>query len=213
MDLAEKVRPAHTALLVVDVQKDYFGAGGIIALMGDDPSALEALLPPLDRFLDAARRILPVVIFTQQSFYPFLRSPAVVEHYERAGMSRPFDPDREAFYHVEPKLPPEGRDIVLKKHKYSAFIGTALDGILHSNGIETIIVTGIATNVCVESTVRDGFMMDYHVVVPSDLVGGVNEQYKAWSLRNIARYFGHVLDSADILRAWGEHVAGPVRSE
>jgi ureidoacrylate peracid hydrolase len=208
VDLAEKVRPAHTALLVVDVQKDYFGVGGIIDLMGDDPRGLEALLPPLDRFLDVARRVLPVVIFTQQSFYPFLRSAAVVEHFERAGMSRPFDPDREAFYHVSPRLPPEGRDIVLKKHKYSAFIGTALDGILRSNGIGTIIVTGIATNVCVESTVRDGFMMDYHVVVPSDLVAGVNEEYKAWSLRNIGRYFGHVLESADILAAWADPAAG-----
>ena len=213
MDLAEKVRPAHTALLVVDVQKDYFGVGGIIDLMGDDPSALEALLPPLDRFLDAARRILPLVIFTQQSFFPFLRSPAVVEHFERAGMSRPFDPDREAFYHVEPRLPPEGSDIVLRKHKYSAFIGTALDGILRSHGIKTIIVTGIATNVCVESTVRDGFMMDYHVVVPSDLVGGVNEEYREWSLKNIGRYFGHVLESADILEAWTEQAARSAKPE
>ena len=98
---------------------------------------------------------------------------------------------------------------MLKKHKYSAFIGTALDGMLRSNGIKTIIVTGIATNVCVESTVRDGFMMDYHVVVPSDLVYGVNEEYKAWSLKNIGRYFGHVLDSAEILEAWARRTWSP----
>jgi ureidoacrylate peracid hydrolase len=202
MDLAAKVHPSHTALLVVDVQRDYFSHDGIIALMGDDPGTLEAFLPPLDSFLDVARRVLPVVVFTKQTFYPFMRSPAVVEHYERAGMSRPFDPAREEFYHVEPQLPPRGRDIVLHKHKYSAFIGTALDGILRANGIRTLIVTGIATNVCVESTVRDGFMLDYHIVVPSDLVAGVDEEYKAWSLRNIGRYFGHVLESAAILQAW-----------
>jgi ureidoacrylate peracid hydrolase len=203
MELAEKVHPAHTALLVVDVQRDYFSPDGIIALMGDDPCGLEAFLPALDGFLAVARELLPVVVFTKQTFYPFMRSPAVVEHYGRAGMSRPFDPSREDFYHVEPLTPPRGRDIVLPKPKYSAFIGTALDGILHANGIETIIVTGIATNVCVESTVRDGFMLDYHVVVPSDLVAGVDEEYKAWSLRNIARYFGHVLESGDVLEAWG----------
>ena len=115
MDLAEKVRPAHTALLVVDVQKDYFGAGGIIDLMGDDPSALEALLPPLDRFLDVARRTLPVVIFTQQSFYPFLRSPAVVEE---PRSSHPVATIR-GFWETSPgspwPLPPKGR--------YSRFSG------------------------------------------------------------------------------------------
>jgi ureidoacrylate peracid hydrolase len=128
-----------------------------------------------------------------------MRSPAVVEHYRRAGMERPFEPAREDFFGV---LPAVG-DVVLKKPKYSAFVSTALDGILRANRIETLIVTGVATNVCVESTARHAFMLDYHVVVPRDLTAGVSEEFKEWSLRNISLFFGEVVDSEDLVRAWG----------
>lgn len=199
MDLARKVSPGHTAVLVVDMQRDYFCAGGIIEFMGGDPLPLQAILPSHSRFLAEARRLLKVVVLTRQTLYPYVRSAAVVEHYTRAGMSRTFDPSREEFFGVEPAE----TDIILPKPKYSAFVGTNLDAILRANGIETLIVTGVATNVCVESTVRHGFMLDYHMVVPSDLTAGVDEECKAMSLRNIGTFFGEVVPSHLILAAWG----------
>ncbi len=198
MTLADKVQPRHTALLVVDVQRDYFCPGGIIEFMGNDPLPLRAMLDPLECFLVEARRLLDIVVFTRQTLYPYIRSPAVVEHYGRAGMSRPFDPSREEFYGVQPA---EG-DIILPKPKYSAFVGTHLDATLRANGIQTIIVTGVATNVCVESTVRHGFMLDYQMVVPSDLTAGVDDESKAMSLRNIGTFFGEVVTSDLITSAW-----------
>ncbi len=199
MDLARKVSPGHTALLAVDMQRDYFCSGGIIEFMGGDPLPLQAILGPHERFLAEARRILKIVVLTRQTLYPYVRSPAVVEHYTRAGMTRPFDPSREDFFGVEPTE----TDIILLKPKYSAFVGTNLDAILRANGIETLIVTGVATNVCVESTVRHGFMLDYHMVVPPDLTAGVDEECKAMSLRNIGTFFGEVVHSDLILAAWG----------
>jgi ureidoacrylate peracid hydrolase len=199
MTLAEKITPAHTALLVIDMQKDYFSEGGIIDLMGFDFSGVGRIVDPLSRFVERARPLLRLTVFTQQTMFPYMRSAAVVEHYRRAGMERPFDPTREDFFGV---LPAEG-DIVLKKPKYSAFVSTALDGSLRANEIETLIVTGVATNVCVESTARHAFMLDYHVVVPRDLTAGVSEEFKEWSLRNIGLFFGEVVDSEDLVRAWG----------
>jgi ureidoacrylate peracid hydrolase len=198
MDFSEKISPSHTALLVIDLQCDYFCKGGIIDLMKHDYQANEVIIPALQRFIATSRGYLKKVVFTKQTMYPYLRSPVVVEHYTRAKMIRPFDPRNEDFYQITP----EPDDIVLRKHRYSAFIGTPLDAILRASGIKTLILTGVATNVCVESTARDGFMLDYHIVLPSDLTAGVNDQAKQMSLFNINTFFGEVVESDSIVSAW-----------
>lgn len=200
MTFREKISPIHTALLVIDIQCDYFCKGGIIDLMGYDCQANEVILPRLEEFISRGRRCLKSVIFTRQTMYPYLRSQVQIEHYTRAGMIRPFNPGNENFHHIAP----ESEDIILPKHRYSAFIGTPLDGILRAKEIKTLILTGVATNVCVESTARDGFMMDYHIVVPADLTAGVNEEAKRMSLLNINTFFGEVVESESILEAWEE---------
>jgi ureidoacrylate peracid hydrolase len=202
MDFSEKIAPAHTALLVVDVQCDYFCKGGIIDIMGYDYQAIGVIIPALKKFIATSRQYLKKIIFTRQTMYSYLRSPVVAEHYTRVKMIRPFNPQNEDFYQITP----EADDIILPKHRYSAFIGTPFDAILRANGIKTLIITGVATNVCVESTARDGFMLDYHIVVPSDLTAGVNDQVKQMSLFNIDTFFGEVVESSRILSTWETHI-------
>jgi ureidoacrylate peracid hydrolase len=201
MDFLEKISPSHTALIVIDIQCDYFCKGGIVDLMGFDYDGLKTILPPLNRFIAISRRYLKKIIFAKQTMYPYLRSPIVIEHYTRAKMMRPFNPRNEDFFQISP----ETGDIILPKHRYSAFIGTPLDSILRANEIKTLILTGVATNVCVESTARDGFMMDYYIVVPSDLTAGVNDQVKQISLYNINTFFGEVVESDLILQTWEKY--------
>ncbi len=198
MDFTEKISPSHTALVVIDIQRDYFCKGGIIDLMGYDCEAVKRILPPLKGFIEKSRQYLRTIVFTKQTRYEYLRSPVLIEHYTRAKMIRPVDQKNEEFYQITPS----SEDIILPKHRYSAFIGTPFDAILRANGIKTLILTGVATNVCVESTGRDGFMMDYHIVVPSDLTAGVTDQVKEMSLYNLGTFFGHVVESEQILRAW-----------
>jgi ureidoacrylate peracid hydrolase len=199
MKLAEKVTPAHTAVIVIDVQQEFFAAGGVIELMGDDPAPMRAMIPRLAGFLEQARGLVRLVVFTKQTYVPELRSPIVEEHQVRSGMKRAPNPEAEEFY----GLVPAAGDVVLPKNRYSAFVGTPLDTMLRANDIKTLILTGVATNVCVETTARQAYMLDYYVVVPRDLTGGVNETSKEMSLLNIDRYFGEVVDSADALSAWG----------
>jgi ureidoacrylate peracid hydrolase len=92
--------------------------------------------------------------------------------------------------------------MVIDKYKYSGFVSTYLDQFLKGNSIKTLVITGLATNVCVESTARDAFMRDYHVVVPEDLTEGSTTEAKQWSLANLAMFFGEVVRSEDLLRAW-----------
>lgn len=209
MTFHEKISPFHTALIVIDIQCDYFRKGGIIDCMGFGYNALKAILPSLRRFIRTSRKYVKKTIFTKQTMYPYLRSPVLVEHYTRAKMIRPFNPRNEDFYQISP----EAGDIVLPKHRYSAFIGTPLDNILRANGIRTLILTGVATNVCVESTARDGFMMDYHIVLPSDLTAGVSDQAKQMSLYNIKTFFGEVVESKEILKTWEKYASIQMRRE
>ena len=196
-----KVLPAQTALLIIDMQRDYCCEGGIFDRRGFDLRPARDLAARLNLFLGRVRGKLPHIVHLRMMKVPGLPSPASAEHNKRLGIDRKYDPAFGAFYEVEP----EGSEMVIDKYKYSGFVSTYLDPYLRTNGIETLVITGLATNVCVESTARDAFMRDYHVVLPEDLTEGSSPEAKASSLANIAMFFGEVLRSEDLLRAWGLH--------
>ena len=197
--LRTKVQPEQTAVIVIDMQKDYLCEGGAFHRRGFDITPAQRLVPELNRFLEKARRALKCIIHLKMTKVAELSSPVGAELYERHGIERKYDPAWAEFYEVVPR---EG-DTVIPKYKYSGFISTYLDQFLRTKGIKTLIITGIATNVCVESTARDAFMRDYFAVVPSDLTEGTSTEAKKWSLSNIDGFFGQVVDSGDLLRCWG----------
>jgi ureidoacrylate peracid hydrolase len=111
-------------------------------------------------------------------------------------------------------LRPDGRvgEFVLDKHRYSAFIATRLDQLLRSNGVQTIVVCGVATTGCVESTIRDGFMHDYYVVIARDACGDYEPVRHENALSKLGLSFGTVMPVADISQCWTEHRARTARS-
>ena len=88
---------------------------------------------------------------------------------------------------------------ICTKHRYSAFVGTDLELILKSQGVEYILVTGVATNVCVESTARDGYHRDYNVILIEDCCGAYDQQEHAATLNNISKFFGTVTTSKTLI--------------
>ena len=105
-------------------------------------------------------------------------------------------------------LRPEPTDYVVEKHRYSAFIGTPLDLILKGLRARTVIVTGTATDVCVEYTVADALMHDYHIVVVEDCVASTRSENHRASLSKFSMFFGTVIASDDILKVWYQKSAG-----
>ena len=95
----------------------------------------------------------------------------------------------------------EGEPVV-EKHSYNGFNDTNLDDILKSHGVETLVITGVATNVCVESTLREGYFRGYYVVVPEDCVASGNQALHEGALNNFRLYFGDVVASEDIQNLW-----------
>lgn len=97
-------------------------------------------------------------------------------------------------------LTPSQTDSVVDKNRYSAFFGTGLDEMLRAEGIEELIITGVMTNCCCETTARDAFMRDYRVFFVSDATAAADEELHLATLKNMAFAFAHVLDTEGLCR-------------
>jgi ureidoacrylate peracid hydrolase len=196
--LRAKLNPESTALIIIDMQRDFCCDEGSFDRRGFDIRPAQRLAKRLNSFLEEAREVLKHIIHLKMMKKPELASPVVDELYGRIKMKRSYDP---AFAEPYEVIPRPG-DIVIPKYKYSGFFSTYLDQFLRSKNINTLIITGLATNVCVESTARDGFMREYYIIIPSDLTEGTSPEAKKWSLLNLDMFFGEVVSSKEILECW-----------
>ena len=200
MDKKERLLPeARPALLVVDVQNDYCHPDGALAKAGSDVSAVPPMMQNLHRLIAAARAAAVPVIFIQTIHEDATDSEAwkMRSSGRMSAVCRPGSWGM-GFFEVAP-LPGE---IVVNKHRYSGFINTRLDSVLRAQKIETLVMTGVSTNVCVESTARDGCMLDYHIVMAGDACASFSAQAHEMALENISIYFGAVMDVDLICGIW-----------
>jgi ureidoacrylate peracid hydrolase len=200
LDLSEVVKPSKTAIIVVDVQNDFCEPAGMAGKSGKDTSAAMAMIPTLQNFLTAAREHGTNIIFIQTIHEAATDSDAWV--------GRRKDPDAKnclkgtwgaEFTGIGPLN--ESEPVVIK-HRYSAFLNTRLDSILRTLKVENIVVLGVATNVCVESTSRHGFMLDYHTTFVSDCSAAYNQAAHDMTLKTHAKHFGQVATAQQIIDAW-----------
>jgi ureidoacrylate peracid hydrolase len=90
----------------------------------------------------------------------------------------------------------------VNKNRYSAFINTNLESVLRTMKIEKLVLTGVSTNVCVESTARDGFMLDYHIAFVKDACASTSRTAHEMTLENIDAYFGSVVSVNQLIEVW-----------
>ncbi|MBI2906271.1 MAG: isochorismatase family protein [Chloroflexi bacterium] len=208
--LEQKVEPRHAALIVVDLQNDFCAEGGMVHKEGRDIRPAQAIVPRVVHLIDKAREAGVTVVYIQNVYSSqsnWYLSDVWLEQARRARKGPYVE------YSVCEKgswegdfydgIKPQPSEFIVNKHRYSAFIDTDLDLILRSRGIRTLIMTGTATNVCVESTARDGFMKDYYVVFLEDCTAtGSGEVMHNNTLDTIASFFGQVADSAAVIQCW-----------
>jgi ureidoacrylate peracid hydrolase len=209
--LERKIEPGHSALLVIDMQNDFCAQGGVVARGGGDVSEAQKMAKRLPALLASARGAGVRVVFVRAVFSTeknFYLSDAWLEH---AGRKRAGAYTRipvcaadtwEGDYYEG--IRPQPGDVVVTKHRYDAFQGTDLDLILRSNGIRTVILTGVVTHVCVESTARSAFAHDYYVVVVDDGTAAYATEDHVQSLKNIDRFFGEVATIRQLCAIWDE---------
>ncbi len=210
-NLREKTDPAHSAVVVVDMQNDFCTGGGVLDEHGFDLSPMQSLIPRLKDFLERARKTGLKVVFIRTAKGEDDITPPAWELMGRTGRKRfaclTGSWGAEYVEGIEP-LP---GDLVVEKKTYSAFVGTDFEARLKERGIRTLIMTGVATNVCVESTARDAFMREFFVVFASDLAATDNPVLHQATLTNMEKHFGQVVSAEELLREWSPATAGAAR--
>jgi ureidoacrylate peracid hydrolase len=206
--LPDKVRPQHTAILLVDVQNDFCAEGGAMHREGRDVSLVQAMVPRLSNFIDAARAAGVKCVWIRNVYNTgpnwYLSEVWLEQAKRRRNGAYVQYPVCEAgawngdFYLVRPQ-PDEA---IVTKHRYGAFESTDLDLVLRSMGIRTVIMTGIATNVCVETTARQAFLRDYYVVFTSDCTATFTQREHDATLHNIDQFFGQVVRAEEVMACW-----------
>lgn len=214
------VDPTTTAVIVIDMQNAYASKGGYLDLAGFDISGATAVIQRIQAVLPVARAVGMPVIFFQNGWDE--------DYVEAGGPGSPNWWKSNALktmraqpqlmgkllarggwdYDLIDALPPEPGDIILHKTRYSGFFNSQLDSVLRARGIRHLIFVGIATNVCVESTLRDGFFLEYFGTVLEDATHQAGPDYvQKAALFNIESFFGWVSTTADFIRAFGPQAA------
>jgi ureidoacrylate peracid hydrolase len=208
MDLEELLDPRHAALIVVDMQNDFCDSNGALARSGSDPSLIQAMAPRLLGLLEGARRVGIRIVHVRTEHSPWTDSASWLGRHRDRPRTVCYPGSWGADYfpgfepHQDAGRQPGIHEFVVTKHRYSGFVGTELDLILRSNNIRSVIMTGEATNVCVESTARDAFMRDYRIVFLSDCTASSVQAAHDATLFTMARHFGTVATGAEVLAIW-----------
>ncbi|MGU3537303.1 cysteine hydrolase family protein [Methylobacterium sp. A54F] len=203
-----------TALVIIDMQRDFLEPGGFGESLGNDVSRLAAAVPACRALLAAARAAGLLVVHTREGHAPDLSDapPAKVERgAPSARIGQPGPMGRilirgEAGHDIVPDLAPEPGEIVIDKPGKGAFYATGLGGLLEERGIATLIVCGVTTEVCVHTTVREANDRGYRCLVVSDACASYIPAFHDAGLAMITAQggiFGWVAPSGAVLAALG----------
>lgn len=192
-----EIDPATTALLVIDMQNSFIAPGAVF----EAPKGRE-IIPNIDRLVLAARDVGCPVIWTQSDHSPpgggliLDRHPVIRATTELwAG-----DPTFDLFPEMVQPLADEHRVV---KHKYDAFHDTDLDRALRNLGCDTVVITGVATEICCESTARAAFFHDYKVVFVADATGAFDPDIQDATCERMNAMFARAMATAEVLAGLG----------
>jgi biuret amidohydrolase len=209
------IDPDRTALIIIDMQRDFLEPGGFGASLGNDLAQLTRCIGPCKALLAGARKHGMLVIHTREGHRPDMADAprAKVERgtpSKRIGDAGPMGRiliRGEPGHDIVRELYPQPGEPVIDKPGKGAFYATDLHTILANRGIEALIVCGVTTEVCVHTTVREANDRGFRCIVPADCCGSYFPEFHEVGLRMIAAQggiFGWVSDSNRILRALGE---------
>jgi ureidoacrylate peracid hydrolase len=207
---------AKSAFVIVDMQNAFASKGGTLDLAGADLSEAPRVVRTIRSVLDAARAAEVTIVHLQVGYKRDLSDaggPRSPNHYKETAMhlmgTRPelkgkLLTEGSWDFALVDELAPHPGEIVLTKTRYSGFAGTTLDSQLRVRGIQYLFFAGIAANVCVESTLRDAYFLDYWPILLADatMAAGGRKMYEA-TLFNVESFFGWTMTSDDLRESLG----------
>jgi len=194
-----------TALLVIDMQNGFLDPEGSMAKVGLPADQLVPALDGCARLVAGAREAGVPVIYTRYTYQPGFADGGLLPNefvpaMKEVGSLVNGTWDAE----IVPALTPAEGEIVIDKSRPSSFYGTRLEPFLTSMGIHDLVVCGVTTNICVETTVRDAGQRDYHTYVVSDATAEFEKERHEHALNTMGFIFGWVTTVDDVLKAWAE---------
>lgn len=179
-----------TALLVIDMQRFFLDPTSPTFTCGG-----QAIIPTLKKLIQFFRAVNLPVIFTQHVHHPGNLDAGIMKWWW-PGMCLEGSPDSE----ITGEIAPLRDEKVILKHRYSAFYNTDLETVLRCLNIKNLVISGIMTNMCCESTARDAYYRDYRVFFLADATGSINEETHLASLLNLAFGFAFVTTADSVLK-------------
>ncbi len=204
-NLEAMLNPSHTALIIIDMQKDFCCDNFATDKAGRPLDAAKSIIPILVKFRQAAKDAGVLVINVGFETYPDRMSdsgPWLTQRRRSTYSSEMIAMSGTEGMEFIPELSPADGELTIYKHRYSAFKGTDLDMLLRAHAIRTVIPCGVSTNVCVESTLRDAFEHSYYVCVPQDACASWDMELHAATLKTASARFGLVLPTEEIEAVW-----------
>jgi ureidoacrylate peracid hydrolase len=207
----------ETAIVVIDMQNAYATPGGYVDLAGFDIAGAAGTIGRIATVLGTARKAGVLIVYLQNGWdenYVEAGGPGSPNwHKSNALKTMRARPELQGKllsrggwdYDLVDALKPQPGDIRLHKTRYSAFFNSQLDSTLRARGIRNIVFVGIATNVCVESTLRDGFHLEYFGVMLEDATHHLGPEFiQQASVYNVEKFFGWVSNVADFCGTFGQ---------
>lgn len=197
---AQRLGAARSALLVVDMQNDFCAEGGFVSKLGRDTGIFIDLAHKVSALIDQARAAGKPVIWLAANYDDADVSRQMLTRQRETGLpvccaAGSWGAD---FFMVSP-APDEP---VIFKHTYSGFFGTDLEAMLHALEIDTLVYAGVQTNICIESTLREGHSRGFYTVVASDCVASHMEAEHHSTLATVRFLLGDVLPAEEIVAHW-----------
>ncbi len=194
---------ASTALIVIDMQNGFCDPKGSVAQIGLDISMCEAAVSPCERLVEAARSAGVQIFFTRFIYRTdYTDGGVVVQHLIPALAEVNSLAEGSWDSDIIPSLTPEPQDIIIDKNRYSAFYGTRLETYLTSMGVHQLVLCGVTTNMCVETTARDASARDYHTFITGDACGELERNRHDVALQTLGFGFGAVTTTDEIIKQW-----------
>ena len=210
-----KLDISRTALIVVDMQNSFCKKGGIFDYIGAlDKTKVKYIINRDEKVINACRSRGIKIFYLRMGYRPDLSNaggPESPNYYKELGVSAMREhPELKGKFltmgtrdwEIIDELKPQQGEIVIDKHRYSGFVNTELDTILRTYNVKYLLFIGLATNVCVESTLRDAYFHEYFPVLISDGCGNIGPEFtQEATIWNVTKVFGWVTTCHDLAKA------------